>query len=116
VPETRHSLEQEKQVEAMLELYRRHPCTTGRVRPADRRLARDLCRAGISVDTVEAALLIATARLTLLRQKPATLVRSLHYFLPVIRELRQRPLDTDYLCYLRRTLGRSLLGGVHQIS
>ncbi len=98
----------------MLELYRHHPHTTGRVRKADRLLAADLYRQGISIANVRDAFLLVTARRSLSREHPA--IRSLHYFLPAIRELREQPLDTGYIRYLQRFNQRNNPGRDHQVS
>jgi hypothetical protein len=83
-----------------------HAAPRRKASAADRRLAVQLFDEGMDLQTVEAALLLATARRAI---RPAQLVplppiRSLAYFLPVIREIRQQPLDPAYLDYLRRRL------------
>lgn len=96
----------QRDVEQILDLYRRTPGTRGLVRPADRRLAVTLRQRGVPLELVEAALLVATARRAL---RPATApplapIATLHYFLPVIEELLASPPDPAYLDYLRRRL------------
>lgn len=89
-------------VRAILDAYRRTPATTGHLRPSDRRLAEQLCRRTVPLDTVTGALLLATVR-RLVRPPdaaPLGLVRSLAYFLPVIDELIAAPLAPDYREYL----------------
>ena len=57
----------------------------------------------IPLETVEAALLLASVR-RLLRDPsfpPLPLISSLNYFLQVIREISANPLPQDYLHYLR---------------
>ena len=88
-----------RHLECVLELYRRHPQTTGRVRNADRRLAADLYRNGVTVNTINAALLLVAAR-RCNQGHTTTPIQSLHYFLPVIREILHRPLDNGYRRYL----------------
>lgn len=93
-------------VERILDLYRRAPGTSGRVRRADRLLASALHDRKVPLDRVAAALLLTIARRTL---RPAVApplppIASLHYFLPVIDELATHPLDPDYLRYLRTRL------------
>jgi hypothetical protein len=92
-----------------------HTAPRSKAYAADRRLAAQLFDEGIDLQTVEAALLLATARRAI---RPAQLVllppiRSLAYLLPVIREIQQQPLDPAYLDYLRRRLpiSRSLFDG-----
>ncbi len=73
----------------------------------DRRLARTLLARGVSLISVEAALLLGATRRALRDPHLAPLprVRSLSYFLPVLTEVLEnpRPPDLDYLtCLLRR--------------
>lgn len=103
--------ESELYLHAVLRLYLELPDTPLRARPHDRRLAQELNNRGIALALIEAALLLATARR---KARPPTAtplgpVRSLSYFLPVIKELHRRPLPEGYLDYLRsqrRTGGR----------
>ena len=97
-------------VRTVLDLYRRAPGTTGRIRPADRRLARDLYGRGVCVRTVHDALLLASARRfarPMTSHPPAT-ARSLAYFLPVVDELLAAPIDDSYRRHLTRALERAL--------
>jgi hypothetical protein len=89
-------------VEHVLELYRRTPGTSGRVRAADRRLAANLCSSHVPLLTVETAFLLAVARRKLrpLAATPLPRIASLHYFLPVIDEILAAPPDGAYLKYL----------------
>lgn len=98
--------DQERYVATVLAAYRRTPGTLGTVRPADRRLAADLHDRGVPLAVVEAALSLAAARRTTQPDgtPPLDPIRSLHYFLPVITELLERPPDPAYLAYLERTL------------
>jgi hypothetical protein len=93
-------------VERILEIYRRTPGTSGVVRRTDRRLASALYDRQVPLDLVAAALLVATARRTLRPPDapPLRPIASLHYFLPVIDELADFPLDPPYLHYLRTRL------------
>ncbi len=101
MPEDQPSLPERRQVQTVLELYRHHPHTTGRVRKADRLLARDLYRRGIGVDHLRDAFLLVAARRARSPEPPPT-IRSLHYFLPAIQEVLEQPLDSGYVRYLRR--------------
>jgi hypothetical protein len=97
---------QDRYVRQVLTLYRATSGTRGRATPADRRLAEDLHRQGVPTELVRAALLLAAARRG---ARPADLeplqtVNSLHYFLPVIREIQQQPLDPAYILYLQACL------------
>ena len=91
-----------RHVEHILDLYRQHPHTTGRVRKADRLLAVDLFRQGIAIDCVKVALLLVAARRAQSHERQQPPIRSLHYFLPAIREILDQPLDNDYIRYLKR--------------
>jgi hypothetical protein len=100
----------DRYVDHVLHLYRLTPGTTGRSRPADRRLALDLRARGVSLSLVEHALLLAAVRRTVrpLDATPLPHVRSLFYFMPIIEELLVEPLDPRYVSYLRDKLHRSL--------
>ena len=97
-------------VRTVLDAYRRTPGTTGRLRPADRRLARDLYERGVAAQTVLDALLLASVRrfTHATPDLPPPTVRSFAYFRDVIEELLRTPLDAGYNCYLARRLERSL--------
>lgn len=97
-------------VRTVLNAYRRTPGTTGRPRPADRRLARDLYERGVAAQTVLDALLLASVRrfTHATPDLPPPTVRSIAYFRDVIEELLRAPLDASYRCYLTRRLERSL--------
>lgn len=100
------SRDREAYVRQLIAAYRRLPGTLGRPRSADRRLADDLHRRGVPLATVEAALLLATARRRVRPPVAAPLppIRSLHYFLPIIEELLQHPPPAGYLATLRTRL------------
>jgi hypothetical protein len=93
-------------VRAVLSLYRATPGVLGRVRNADRTLAGQLYDQGIPLYLVANAFVVAAAR----RQthnafsSPLPPIRSLHYFLGVIRELLERPLGPRDIDELRRVL------------
>jgi hypothetical protein len=99
---------QDRYVREVLTLYRHTPGTRGRATPADRRLAENLHRQGVPAELVRAALLLAAARRTARPPDAAPLqtVNSLHYFLPVLREIQLHPPDPAYLDYLRAWLAR----------
>ena len=97
-------------VRRVLDAYRRTPATTGHIRPADRRLARELHARGVSVQTVDDAFLLASVRRfarPLPSGSPAT-ARSLAYFLPVVEELLATHIEDGYRHYLVGVLQRSL--------
>ena len=91
--------------QALLDLYLRLPDTPCRVSRHDGRLAHQLWERHIPLTTVEAAFLLASVRRAPRPPDaiPLEPIRSLHYFLPVIEELRRTPLHHGdaYLAYLR---------------
>lgn len=92
-------------VTKLLARYTALPGTLRRTLREDRRLAAEFFQRGISLDTVENAFVIATARRTLRsntdRLEP---IRSLHYFTPLIQELLEEPPLPEYLDYLKNRL------------
>ena len=76
-------------VRRVLEAYRLTPDTTGVVRRADRRFAAQLHDRGVTLQTVEDALILAAARRSArpVDAPPLGRIRSLAYFLPVIEEV-----------------------------
>ena len=91
-------------LEALLEAYSSLPETPARPSRQDRRLARELCRKGVPLRIVRAAFILATARRTLRTGPPLPQVRTLHYFLPVIDEVLEHPLEPGYIDYLTAKL------------
>jgi hypothetical protein len=91
-------------VAAVLAAYVALPDTACRPRPADRALAHQLFADGIALAFVLDALLLAHARRHLHPGAPPQPVRSLTYFLPVIRELST--VDPAALAWLRDSLQR----------
>jgi len=101
-------LSQEEYVRQVLEAYRKTPGTMGTVRRADRILAAQLHRRGLSVNVIENAFVLAATR-RLVRPSdapPLGTIRSLAYFLPVIEEVREMRISPDYFEYLRYKLAR----------
>jgi hypothetical protein len=96
-------------VAALLRAYLDLPVTLNRVRTADRALARSLFSQNVPLDLVRAAFVLATARRTCrpTGASPLGPVRSLHYFLPVIDELRLSPPDPRYIGHLRARLAQA---------
>ena len=96
----------EEYIRQVLEAYRKTPGTMGTVRRADRMLAAQLYKRGVSVTLVENALVLAATR-RLVRPAgapPLATIRSLAYFLPVIEEVRELRVSSDYFRYLRHRL------------
>ena len=101
-------LSQEEYVRQVLEAYRNTPGTLGTVRHADRMLAAQLYRRGLSVKLIENALVLAATR-RLMRPADAPrlgTIRSLAYFLPVIEEVLDLRVSPEYFQYLRHKLAR----------
>jgi hypothetical protein len=93
-------------VEKIISLYLSLPETPPNPSQDDIRLAHDLYRRKTPAEVVEAALLLATVRRlcrdpSLPKLAP---IRSLRYFLPVIKEIIASPPPSDYLSYLRYKL------------
>lgn len=101
-------------IQTLLRSYRQLPDTPARCHAQDRQCAGKLLQRAIPLETVQAALLLASARRSI-RPKPDDVplppIRSLAYFLPVIEELLCHPLPNGYLAYLRAKLlpSRNLL-------
>ncbi|MGH9365175.1 MAG: hypothetical protein ACRD1B_07940 [Thermoanaerobaculia bacterium] len=97
-------------VHAVIDAYVRLPETPVRARREDRRLAAELRQQGVALETVEAAILLATARRArrCTKAPPLQAIRSLHYFLPVIAEVLNAPLQADYVDYLRTVVAEWL--------
>lgn len=89
-------------VRAAMALYAHTPNVIA-PRPADRRLAADLFARAVPLATIEAALLLASARRLYRSPDRAALpaVRSFAYFMPVIQEIIDQPLPQNYVDYLR---------------
>lgn len=91
-------------IEAVLSTYSALPGTPTRSSRQDRCLARDLCRRGVPLRSVRAALLLAAARRTLRSGPPLPPVRTLHYFLSAIDEVLGHPPEPAYVDYLAAKL------------
>jgi hypothetical protein len=101
---------QEEYIRQVLDAYRKTPGTMGTVRRPDRMLAAQLYQRGVSVNVVENALVLAAAR-RLMRPTdapPLGTIRSLAYFLPVIEEVLDLHVSSDYFQYLRHKIQRFL--------
>lgn len=95
-------------VSSVLVLYTALHETPDRPRPADRRLAENWYNRGITLQTVESALLLGQLRRL---GRPADYpklqpIRSLYYFVPLIDEVLASPVEPDYMSYIRMTLKR----------
>jgi hypothetical protein len=104
-------LDRDDYLRRLLALYCGLPHTAARRPfPADRRIAEQLFDRSISLETIEAAFLLASARRIYrdLQAPPLTSIRSLAYFLPVIDEVLHQPPDPGYVSYLRFKLDQSV--------
>ena len=104
-------MEQRDYVRRLLDAYRMTPGTCGVVRGAGRVLATQLHERGVSLETVENALVLAAAR-RLIRPAgaaPLGTIRSLAYFSPVIEEVLQLHVSQEYFQHLRHKLQRAAL-------
>jgi hypothetical protein len=93
-------------VPEVLALYTALPETPSRARPADRKLAEDWQRRGITLEVIESAMLLGELRR--LARPPdypkLNPIRSLYYFVPLIEEVMEKPLPDDYVEYMRSKL------------
>lgn len=91
-------------VQAVLERYLWLPGTGTVTSRHDRRCARALFRQGVALDVVRNAMVVAVARRTFRAGAPLPRVRALHYFLPVVLELLESPVDPGWVQHLERKL------------
>jgi hypothetical protein len=91
-------------VNQVLAAYTALADTPDRPSRSDRALARDLCKRQVPIVTVLHAMLLATVRRYYRDPSLGQLdpIRSLHYFLPIARQLERQPLDPFYVEYLER--------------
>jgi hypothetical protein len=96
----------EQYVQRLLDAYRQTPTTAGRVRPADRRLAVELFESRVPLSMVQAAFSLAAARRIFRDPQalPLSPIQSLHYFLPILDEIRSEPIDPWYIRYIEEKL------------
>jgi hypothetical protein len=87
-------------LEAVLQTYTALPGTPERPSRTDRQLARQLCRQGIPLRAIRAALILAAARRAIRSGPPLPKVRTLYYFLPAIDEVLATAPDPGYVEYL----------------
>ncbi len=99
----------DRYVQSILEVYLRLPDTPKRIHRLDRKLAGEFYDQQLAVEIVEAAMLLAAMR----RIRPDDMpplgpIRSLHYFIPVIRELTAPGVSESYIAYIRRAAAERL--------
>ena len=105
------AIDQHDYVRRLLDAYRVTPGTSGAVRRPDRVLAVQLYERGVPLAAVENALVLAALR-RMIRPAgaaPLSTIRSLAYFSPVIEEVLQMQVSTEYFHYLRHKLQRAAL-------
>ncbi len=92
-------------VQAVLRAYLKQHETPALARPNDRKLALDLHHQKVSIDQIRAAILLAVGRRIYRSPEAPSLakIRSLAYFVPVIRELDSLGDIQGYLKYLQST-------------
>lgn len=95
------ALDRGQYVQRVLDDYRQTPTCAGRVRPEDRRLAHHLYDQRIPLCLLKAAFSLAAMRRLYrpFHAPPLAPVRSLHYFLPILDEIRKQDIDPGYIEY-----------------
>ena len=90
----------------VLDGYRSTPGVAGVVRRADRLFAAQLHERGVAFETVENAFVLAVSRRLARPEGAAPLgtIRSLAYFSPVIDEVLESNVSSQYFDYLRHRL------------
>ena len=96
------TIDRQQYVRQTLEGYRTTPTACGRVRRADHDLAVSLYQKAIPFAAVEGAFILAAARRTSRdpQRQPLAPIGSLRYFLPIIREILDTPVDPGEISYL----------------
>jgi hypothetical protein len=98
-----------KFVEQVLSLYLRAEGTAGRISRSDRQLVENWYEQGVTIEEIETAFVLTMARRRFRDPAlpPLDPIRSLHYFVPVLGEVRAKSVPVDYVGYLRHKLARS---------
>ena len=100
-------------IDAVRQLYVGLPHTPPRFSRGDRHLAAELFRLDVPLPVIRSAFLLATAR-RLIRPSDRPMlppIRSLHYFIPVIDDVRRSPLPSSYLQYLESKIRAATVPG-----
>ena len=102
-------MDRSEYVRLVLDAYRSTPGVAGVVRRADRLLAAQLHERGVAFETVANAFVLAASRRLARPDGPTPLgtIRSLAYFLPVIDEVLESKVSSQYFDYLRHRLLRA---------
>ena len=95
-------------VAAVRRLFRAPDCVQGQFGPADERLAADWQRAGVSLATVQQAILLGSVRksMSLLDRPDGEPVRNLRYFASLLEEVRAESFPASYWQHLEFNLRR----------
>ena len=93
-------------VDSVISMYLNLPDTPIKPSFNDRFIASTFFAQNIPINTIQAALLLASLRRCCRQDDlpPLAPVRSLAYFIPVVDELAAVPLPDDYILYLRAKL------------
>jgi hypothetical protein len=93
-------------VERIRGLFLEHPIVRSSFGEADRHLARALHRRGVPFQQVERALVLGLARkyATCLNNPEVPPITSLHYFLPLLREVQETRVSQQYWTYTANRL------------
>ncbi len=96
------NMDREQYVRKALEEYRTTPTVCGHVSRADHDLAVRLYQKMIPFTALEGAFILASARRNSrdLKRRPLNPIGSLRYFLPIIREILDTPVDPGEISYL----------------
>lgn len=96
-------------VEQVLSLYLTAEGTAGRISRSDRQLVGHWYEEGVTIEEIETAFVLTMARRRFRDPAlpPLDPIRSLHYFVPALGEVRAKPIPMDYVDYLRHKLARS---------
>lgn len=91
-------------VSAVKRAFLQHACVRSSFAAADEKLAREWQHRGLSLETVEHAILLGVARkyAALLNGGAATPITALEYFAGIIAELEQEPANPAYWTYVER--------------
>ena len=102
-------MDRSEYVRLVLDAYRSTPGVTSVVRRADRVLAGQLHERGVPFETVANAFVLAASRRLARPEEASPLgtIRSLAYFSPVIDEVLESNVSSQYFDYLRHRLGRA---------
>ncbi len=95
-------------LERIRNLFLAHPIVRSSFGEADHHLAGALYRRGVPLEQAERALVLGLARkyVSCFNDPKAAPITSLHYFLPVLREVQEVRVSEDYWTYTAQRLGQ----------